>query len=107
VIVPASAVEAVPEGVAIITSGEAQAAWARASLLLHRARTLDAPATREEACEDDSVILEPGVVLGQGVRIGRGTRIGANTVIGPGVQIGRDGVIGSNASLGSPWSATG
>jgi UDP-3-O-[3-hydroxymyristoyl] glucosamine N-acyltransferase len=99
VIVPASAVEAVPEGVAIITSGEAQAAWARASLLLHRARTLDAPATREEACEDDSVILEPGVVLGQGVRIGRGTRIGANPVVGPGVQIGRDGVIGSNASL--------
>jgi UDP-3-O-[3-hydroxymyristoyl] glucosamine N-acyltransferase len=99
VIVPASAVDAVPEGVAIITSGEAQAAWARASLLLHRARMLDAAATREEACEDDSVILEPGVVLGQGARIGRGTRIGANTVIGPGVQIGRDGVIGSNASL--------
>jgi len=100
VIVPVSAVEAVPEGAAVITSGEAQAAWARASLLLHRTRTLDADATREEACEDDSVVLEPGVVLGQGVRIGRGTRIGANTVVGPGVQIGRDGVIGSNVTLG-------
>lgn len=100
VIVPVWAVEAVPEGAAVITSGEAQAAWARASLLLHRTRTLDAAATREEACEDDSVVLEPGVVLGQGVRIGRGTRIGANTVVGPGVQIGRDGVIGSNVTLG-------
>jgi len=100
VIVPASAADAVPEGVAIITSGEAQAAWARASLRLHRARTLDTLATREEACEDDSVVLEPGVVLGEGVRIGRGTRIGANTVIGPGVQIGRDCVIGSNVTVG-------
>ncbi|HEX8472135.1 MAG TPA: UDP-3-O-(3-hydroxymyristoyl)glucosamine N-acyltransferase [Brevundimonas sp.] len=100
VIVPAWAVEAVPQGAAIITSGEAQAAWARASLLLHRVRTLDEVAAREQACEDDSVVLEAGVVLGQGARIGLGTRVGANTVIGPGVQIGRYGVIGSNVTLG-------
>ncbi|NBW08041.1 MAG: UDP-3-O-(3-hydroxymyristoyl)glucosamine N-acyltransferase [Caulobacteraceae bacterium] len=100
VIVPEAAVDAVPEGVAVITSREAQAAWARASLRLHRARTLDAAATREEVCEDDSVVLEPGVVIGEGARIGRGTRIGANTVIGPGVQIGRDCVIGSNVTVG-------
>lgn len=100
VIVPASAVDAVPEGVSVITSGEAQAAWARASLALHRVRTLDAASAREDACEDDSVVLEPGVVLGQGVRIGRGTRIGANTVIGTGVQIGRDATIGSNVTIG-------
>lgn len=100
VIVPASAVDSVPEGVAIITSGEAQAAWARASLSLYRTRTLDAVSSRDEACEDDSVVLEPGVVLGQGVRIGRGTRIGANTVIGVGVQIGRDATIGSNVTVG-------
>lgn len=100
VIVPASAVDAVPEGVAVITSGEPQAAWARASLALHRARTLDTVSKPEDACEDDSVVLEPGVVLGQGARIGRGTRIGANTVIGPGVQIGRDATVGSNATVG-------
>ncbi len=100
VIVSTSAVDAAPPGSAVIQSGEAQAAWARASQVLHRARTLDRAARPGEVCEDDSVVLEPGVVLGQGARIGRGTRIGANTVIGPGVQIGRDGVIGSNVTLG-------
>ncbi|MFJ6023813.1 UDP-3-O-(3-hydroxymyristoyl)glucosamine N-acyltransferase [Brevundimonas sp. NPDC092305] len=100
VIVPASAVEAAPEGAAVITSGESQAAWARASALFHRAHALDIAIDRSEAAEDDSVFVAPGVVLGQGVRIGRGSRIGANTVIGPGVQIGRDCEIGANASIG-------
>lgn len=99
VIVPASAVDLVPEGVAIIVSREAQAAWARASLLLHRTRRLDEVADRAEACEDDTVLIEPGVVIGKGVRIGRGTRIGANSVIGPGVQIGRNCVISANVSV--------
>lgn len=100
VIVPASAVEAAPAGAAVLVSGEAQAGWARASLLLHRPITLERPAAAADVVEDDSVVLEPGVVLGEGVRIGRGSRIGANTVIGPGVQIGRDCVIGSNVTLG-------
>lgn len=100
VIIPASAVEAAPPGVAVIQSAEPQAAWAAASHALHRPYALDVAATASEVCEDDSVVLEPGVVLGRGARIGRGTRIGANTVIGPGVQIGRDGVIGSNVTLG-------
>ena len=100
VIVPAAAVEAAPAQAAVIVSGEAQAAWARASLLFHRPIALDRPAAPQDAAEDDSVTLEPGVVLGAGVRIGRRTRIGANTVIGPGVQIGRDCVIGSNVTLG-------
>ncbi len=98
VIAPASAAEAAPAGAALIVSGEAQAGWARASLLLHRPFALS-PISVEEAAEDDSVVVEPGVVLGQGVRIGRGTRIGANAVIYPGVQIGRDCVIGPNASV--------
>lgn len=100
VILPESMVEAAPEGVAILTSRETQAAWARASMLLHRARRIDRASSREEACEDDSVFLEPGVVLGPGCRIGSGTRIGANSVIGAGVQIGRDCVIGANVSVG-------
>lgn len=100
VIAPASAVDAVPADAAVIVSSEAQAAWARASLLFHRPILLLSPATAEEAAEDDSVVIEPGVVLGAGVRIGRGSRIGANTVVGPGVQIGRDCVIGSNITLG-------
>lgn len=100
VIVSASAVEAAPVDCAVIVSGEAQAAWARASMALHAPIRLDAAETREQAREDDSVVLEPGVVLGVGVRIGRGTRIGANTVIGPGVQIGRNCEIGSNVSIG-------
>lgn len=100
VIVPASAVDQAPADAAVIVSGEAQAAWARASLQFHRAITLDLPAAPQEVAEDDSVVFEPGVVLGPGARVGRGSRIGANTVIGPGVQIGRDCVIGSNVTVG-------
>lgn len=100
VIVPTSAAEAAPADAAVILSNEPQAAWARASSRLHRARRLDVAASPSSASEDDTVIIEPGVVLGEGVRIGRGTRIGANTVIGPGVQIGRDCHIGSNVSIG-------
>jgi UDP-3-O-[3-hydroxymyristoyl] glucosamine N-acyltransferase len=99
VIVPAAAADLAPAGAAVLVSGEAQAAWARASLLFHRPIPLSA-IDAAEAVEDDSVAIEPGVVLGQGVRIGRGTRIGANTVIGPGVQIGRDCAIGPNVSVG-------
>ena len=100
IIVPASAVEAGPAGAAVIVSGEAQASWARASLLFHRPIPLDRAVAAAEVVEDDSVVLEPGVVLGAGARIGRGSRVGANTVVGPGVQIGRDCVIGANVSLG-------
>ena len=100
VIVPAAALEVAPAETAVLLSEEPQAAWARASLQLHRAAGLDVASDPREAVEDDSVVLEPGVVLGQGVRIGRGTRIGANTVIGPGVQIGRDCAIGANVSVG-------
>lgn len=100
VIVPPEAVDAVPAEASVIVSRTPQASWAKASLLLHRAITLDAAITRQEAAEDDSVVVEPGAVLGVGVRIGRGTRICANTVIGPGVQIGRDCVIGSNVTVG-------
>ena len=100
VIAPEAARDSVPEGCALVISDEAQAAWARASLLLHRARTLDEVEAFDQAAEDDTVSLSPGVVLGRGVRIGSGTRIGANSVIGPGVQIGRDCVIGANVSVG-------
>ena len=100
VIAPEAAHDSVPEDCALVISGEPQAAWARASLLLHRALTLDEVESLDQAAEDDTVKLSPGVVLGRGVRIGSGTRIGANSVIGPGVQIGRDCVIGANVSVG-------
>lgn len=100
VILPEAMVEAAPAGAAVLQSREAQAGWARASLLLHRPRRIGPVSLAAEACEDDTVVLEPGVVVGPGARIGSGTRIGANTVIGAGVQIGRDCVIGANASVG-------
>lgn len=100
VIVPASAVDGAPQDAAIIISDEAQAAWARASLLLHRPIELETAIPASEAAEDDSVVIEPGAILGQGVRIGRGSRICAGAVIGPGVQIGRDCRIGPNATVG-------
>ena len=100
VIVSAEAVSSAPADAAVIVARSPQAAWAQASLLLHRPLTLDRAITAAEAAEDDSVVVEPGAVLGEGVRIGRGSRIGANTVIGQGVQIGRDCVIGSNVTVG-------
>src|SRR5690606_34372770 len=100
VIVPPSALDAAPADAAVIVSNEAQAAWARASALLHRPIRLDRAITAAEAAEDDTVVVEPGVILGEGVRIGRGSRIGANTVIGPGVQIGRDCLISSGVTVG-------
>jgi len=99
VIVPATAVDLAPPHAAVIVSREPQAAWARVAAHLHRSLTLTS-SFGQEACEDDTVVLEPGVVIGQGARIGRGTRIGANTVIGPGVQIGRTCAIGSGATIG-------
>lgn len=100
VIVPESAIDLVPRSAAVIVSREAQAAWARAALTLHRPIVLAEPAPPGEVCEDDSVMLAPGVVIGAGAKIGRGSRIGANTVIGPGVQIGRNCQIGSLVTLG-------
>ncbi|WP_372707263.1 UDP-3-O-(3-hydroxymyristoyl)glucosamine N-acyltransferase [Brevundimonas sp.] len=100
VIAPASAIEHAPPDVAVIVSREPQAAWARASLLLHLPVALTVSADPHDVVEDETVALEPGVVLGMGSAIGRGTRIGANSVIGPGVQIGRDCVIGANVSVG-------
>jgi len=100
VIVPESAIELAPHSAAVIISREPQAAWARASLALHKAIALEHSMPAAYVCEDDSVMLAPGVVLGLGARIGRGSRIGANTVIGPGVQIGRDCQIGSQVTLG-------
>ncbi|MDQ1153332.1 UDP-3-O-(3-hydroxymyristoyl)glucosamine N-acyltransferase [Brevundimonas sp. SORGH_AS_0993] len=99
VIVPPEAVQAAPAQAAVIVSRTPQAAWAMASLRLHRPLKLDRGIARSEAVEDDTVVIEPGVVLGEGVRIGRGTRICANAVIGPGVQIGRECVIGPNVSV--------
>ena len=99
VILPAAALGAAPADAAVVVSDEPQAAWARASMLLHRAIPL-AGIDQAAAAEDETVVFEPGVVIGPGARIGRGTRIGANSVIGPGVQIGRDCHIGFNVSIG-------
>jgi len=99
VILPPAAVDSAPADAAVIVTDQPQAAWACASVALHRAIPLT-ESDRNAAAEDDTVVFEPGVVVGPGARIGRGTRIGANSVIGPGVQIGRDCVIGYNVSVG-------
>ena len=48
VIVPAAAVDLAPAGAAVIVSSEPQAAWARASALLHRPVMLDRAVTFAE-----------------------------------------------------------
>ncbi|WP_122465498.1 UDP-3-O-(3-hydroxymyristoyl)glucosamine N-acyltransferase [Brevundimonas lutea] len=93
--------ERAPQDAAVLTSREPQAAWARASLLLHRARELDSTSgVHPEARLEPDVMVAAGAVIGAGAEIGRGTRIGANTVIGPGVAIGRDCRIGANVTIG-------
>ncbi len=90
-----------PEGCLALVSPEPQAAYARASGLLHRAIThAQGAAAIHPDCElEDGVVIDPGGVIGQNARIGAGSHIGANTVIGPGVCIGRDCQIGPNASI--------
>lgn len=100
VIVSPALAEAAPPTAVVLVSRQAQADWAAAAHRLVQPLAMDAVEPRETACEDETVVLEPGVVLGAGVRIGRGTRVGANTVLGPGVQIGRDCRIGPNVSVG-------
>lgn len=100
VIVAPGMVDQAPAGAAVISSPEPQAAWARASALLHRPILLDSAASAAEVAEDDTVVIAPGAVIGRGARIGRGTRIGANAVVGPGVQIGRNCDIGAGATIG-------
>jgi UDP-3-O-[3-hydroxymyristoyl] glucosamine N-acyltransferase len=93
-------VDALPPRVAIITSREAQAAWARAAGRLHQARDFDGVAgVHPDAILEEGVVVGPGAVVGARAEIGAGTRIGANTVIGPGVAIGRNCQIGSNVSI--------
>src|SRR5690606_37470782 len=55
VFAPEAARDAAPEDCALVISSEPQAAWARASLLLHRALTLDEVESVEQAAEDDTV----------------------------------------------------
>ncbi len=99
--------EKVPAGCVALVTREPQAAYARASILLHSADLHEpgAPAihpdSEREADEKfGPVIVGPGVVIGQKARIGAGTQIGPNTVIGPGVCIGRNCRIGANVTIG-------
>ena len=97
VILPEAAIESAPAGSAVIVSDQPQAAWAHASLALHRPIFLTA-ADRDAAAEDDTVVFEPGVVVGPGARIGRGTRIGRDCVIGNNVSVSF-ALIGDRVSL--------
>lgn len=90
----------VPAGCAALICGNPQAAYAIASLRLHRPRFGGGEAIAKDATLEADVILGPGVVVGPGAQIGRGTRIGANTVLGPGVTIGRDCDIAANVTIG-------
>ncbi|HEY5409948.1 MAG TPA: UDP-3-O-(3-hydroxymyristoyl)glucosamine N-acyltransferase [Caulobacteraceae bacterium] len=91
-----------PDGCLALIADRPQAAYARASARLHRARRLDAGAPRihPAAMIEADVVLHHGAVVGPGVQIGRGSEIGANAVIGPGVAIGRDCVVGANVTIG-------
>lgn len=93
---------ALPQGCLALISDEPQAAFARASVRLHRGRRLDAAAPRIDpsALVEDGAVLHHGVVVGAGAQIGRGSEIGPNAVIGPGVAIGRDCLVGANATIG-------
>jgi len=101
VFVTAKNADLAPDGCAVLVTPTPQAAYAAASVRLHRARRhVGVDAISPDAALEEGVSLAPGVVIGPGARIGRGTEVGANTVIGPGVAIGRDCVIGANVTIG-------
>ncbi len=91
-----------PVGCLALLTPEPQAAYARASAALHRARLHPAgtPAIHPSAALEDDVRIHAGAVIGPDARIGRGTWIGPGVVIGPGVEIGRDCSVGANAVIG-------
>jgi len=91
----------VPEGCAVLVTAEPQAAYARASLALHRIRThpMGSAAIHPDSRLESGVEVGPGAVIGPGATIGAGSRIDANAVIGPGVCVGRQCHVGAGASL--------
>jgi len=98
---PANLADRAPHGCAVLTTPEAQFAFARLAARLHPPHRLEAgaPAIHPSATIEDDVLIAPGAVIGPRAVIGRGTTIGANAVIGPGVEIGRNCEIGAHVCV--------
>ncbi|EKF43755.1 UDP-3-O-[3-hydroxymyristoyl] glucosamine N-acyltransferase [Nitratireductor indicus C115] len=110
VLCPQDLVSLVPEGVAALSAGRAQAAFNTVARLLFptairlgsvTGQTGISPraAIADDAVLEEGVIVEAGAVIGAKAMIGRGTVIAPNAVIGEGTRIGRDGYVGPGASV--------
>jgi len=98
---PANLADQAPRGCVVLTTPEAQFAFAKLAAYLHPAHAFEMGGSpvHETAIIEENVLIAPGAVIGPRAVIGRGTRIGANAVIGPGVEIGRDCEIGARVSV--------
>jgi UDP-3-O-[3-hydroxymyristoyl] glucosamine N-acyltransferase len=110
ILCPEELAGAVPPGIAILVTRQAQQAFAQVGRLLFPDADIPSPITGEtgisaralidaSAVIEDGAIVEAGAVVGPGAGIGSGTLIGPNAVVGRGCQIGRDGYVGANASI--------
>lgn len=110
ILCPASLVDRVPSGIAILVSDQPRTAFAAIGRLLFPQAVKPAPITGEsglskaahiadDAMIEPGAIVEAGAVIAAGAAIGTGTVIAPNAVIGPSVQIGRDCYIGPGASV--------
>ena len=92
--------DALPEGVAALTTSLPRYAHSVAARRLMRLRSWAEP---DEAGAQTNIhetaIIAPGAFVGAGAAIGDRTIVGPGAVVGPGVQIGRDCEIGANATV--------
>lgn len=110
ILCPKELADAVPAGIAVLTTTYQQAAFAQVGRLLFPDAAVPISITGEtgvssgahvdpSALIEEGAIVEAGAVIGPGAAIGSGTVIAANAVVGRNCQIGRDGFVGPNASI--------
>ncbi len=110
ILCPASLVQHVPAGVAVLVSDKPRADFAAVGRLLFPEAVRPAALTGETGISaaahvskhaeiESGAIVEAGAIISHGAAVGSGSVIAPHAVIGPGVQIGRECFIGPGASI--------
>ncbi len=103
-------VDAVPSGIAVLSTNAPQPAFAQMARLFFPAAVKPQAVTgmtgvspnafiAADAVIEEDVTIEPGAVVGARAEIGRGTIVAPHAVIGPDCRIGRDCYIGPGVSI--------
>ena len=92
------AVDAIPEGMALLVCADPEMSFIKALELLHPARVYE-PQIASQAVLDKNVTLGEGVFIGPYVVVGEDANIGDETTILAGVYIGKNVKIGKHCQL--------